>query len=85
MIAQSFFFVPRCNLQQCSPQFGDIVASLNAGLVAAKVDAAFWEALRDKWTSIGCDMSSTTFANDGASPYVAHPSVRADVAIMAEA
>ena len=74
----------------CRPEFGDVVASLNAGLQRLK-NSSEWEALCSRYPTIPCDRTdSGAFVNqkqtDGVGMSVAtHPYGRADIVIGTEA
>ena len=54
----------------CSPEYGDVVAALNAGLAAFKQTAAY-QNLCNKYSSIDCDPVGWEFS------YAGHPTTRA--------
>merc|ERR1719482_474363 len=68
----------------CSPEYGDVVAALNTGLVAFKATAAY-TTLCAKYPAIDCDTTGATFSNTQGAPYAKHPATRADIVIGTEA
>ena len=71
----------------CHPEYGDVVAALNAGLAAFKAMPDY-RRLCDTYPHINCDTRGTTFVNvkTPGSPQIAdHPDRRADVVISTEA
>ena len=71
----------------CHPEYGDVVAALNEGLLAFKASPGYAQ-LCAKYPSIQCDPFNTTFANTKTdrNPEIAdHAYVRADIVIATEA
>ena len=67
----------------CHPEYGDIVAALNAGLLALKASPEYAR-LCARYPDVPCDASNATFANVKTAdhPEIAdHPDARADIVI----
>ena len=70
----------------CHPEYGDVVAALNAGLEAFKATSEY-ASLCARYPDIPCDTRGTKFINTktAAAPHVAdHPKTRADISIVTE-
>ena len=71
----------------CHPEYGDLVAQLNRGLVMFKTMHAYTD-LCAKYLDVPCDTAGTTYSNTktAANPEIAdHPTSRADIVIATEA
>ena len=67
----------------CRPEFGDVLATINAGMDKVKADTAYWNALCAKYSTVECDKASTKYNN--VLPESEHLHHRAEIVLMTEA